>query len=131
MNCTTLLTEISRTFAVVYIKDEFSNTLKKFRLQSKNFKSVSQNRKIHQIISLNSDDLLIRDLSCYYCEDCYISKIQSCGKLEFIGNHRTVKMVETSCEKNDERIDSDGDIIENIVEKGMVVAVLTDDPNYD
>ena len=40
-------------------------------------------------------------------------------------------MVETSCEKNDERIDSDGDTIENIVEKGMVVAVLADDPNYD
>jgi hypothetical protein len=40
-------------------------------------------------------------------------------------------MVEPPCEKNDERIDSDGDIIENIVEKGMVVAVLTDDPNYD
>jgi hypothetical protein len=33
MNCTTLLTEISRTLAVVYmkLKDEFSNTLKKFR----------------------------------------------------------------------------------------------------
>ena len=74
---------------------------------------------------------MIRDLSCYYCEDCYISKIQSCEKLEFIGNHGTVKMVEPPCEKNDERIDSDGDIIENIVEKGMVVAVLTDDPNYD
>jgi hypothetical protein len=40
-------------------------------------------------------------------------------------------MVETSCEKNDERIYSDGDTIENIVEKGMVVAVLADDPNYD
>jgi hypothetical protein len=40
-------------------------------------------------------------------------------------------MVETSCEKNDERINSDGDTIENIVEKGMVVAVLADDPNYD
>ena len=74
---------------------------------------------------------MIRDLSCYYCEDCYISKIQSCEKLEFIGIHRTVKMVEPPCEKNYERIDSDGDIIENIVEKGMVVAVLIDDPNYD
>jgi hypothetical protein len=40
-------------------------------------------------------------------------------------------MVETSCEKNDERINSDGDTIENIVEKGMVVAVLADDPHYD
>ena len=35
--------------------------------------------------------------------------------------------------KNDERIDYDGDTIENIVEKGMLVVVLhvADDPNYD
>ena len=40
-------------------------------------------------------------------------------------------MVETACENNDEHIDSDSDTIEIIVEKGMVVAVLADDPNYD
>ena len=72
------------------------------RLQNKKMNPVSQNRKNHQIISSNSDDLLVRDVSCYNCDDCYIGKIQSCEKLEFIGNHRTAKMVETSCEKNDE-----------------------------
>ena len=40
-------------------------------------------------------------------------------------------MVQTACENNDEHIDSDSDIIENIVGKGMVVAVLADDPNYE
>ena len=35
-------------------------------------------------------------------------------------------MVETACENNDERIDSDSEFI---VEKGMVVAVLSYDPN--
>jgi hypothetical protein len=39
--------------------------------------------------------------------------------------------VETVCENNDERIDSDSDTIEIIVEKGMVVAILADDPNYE
>jgi len=41
-------------------------------------------------------------------------------------------MVETACENNDERIDSDSDTIhsEIIVEKGMVVAVLAYDPNH-
>ena len=39
-------------------------------------------------------------------------------------------MVETACENNYERIDSDSNTIEIIVEKGMVVAVLADDPNY-
>jgi hypothetical protein len=39
-------------------------------------------------------------------------------------------MVETACENNYERIDSDSNTIEIIVEKGMVVAVLADYPNY-
>ena len=40
-------------------------------------------------------------------------------------------MVETACENNDERVESDSDTIENIVEKGMVVAVLADNLNYE
>jgi len=39
-------------------------------------------------------------------------------------------VVETACENNDEHIDSDSNTIEIIVETGMVVAVLADDPNY-
>ena len=37
-------------------------------------------------------------------------------KVEFIGNHRRVTMVDTACENNYERIDSDSDTIQNIVE---------------
>jgi hypothetical protein len=40
-------------------------------------------------------------------------------------------MVETACENNEECIDSDSDIIENIVEKGMVAAVLAYYSNYE
>jgi hypothetical protein len=39
-----------------------------------------------------------------------------------IGSHRRVTMDENVCENNDERIYSDSDAIENIVEKSMVVA---------
>jgi hypothetical protein len=53
---------------------------------------------------------------------CFIGKIQTCEKVEFIGNQRRVTMVE-ACENNDERIDSDSDTIEIIVEKGMVETV--------
>jgi hypothetical protein len=35
-------------------------------------------------------------------------------------------MVETSCENKYERIYSDSDTIENIIEKGMVVTVLVE-----
>ena len=49
-------------------------------------KPVSQNRKNHQIIFSNSDDLLVRDLSRYNCGNYFISQIQSCEKVEFIGN---------------------------------------------
>ena len=74
---------------------------------------------------------MARDLSCYNCGDCFIGKIQSWEKVEFIGNHSRVTMVETACENNDECIDSDSDIIENIVEKGMVAAVLAYYSNYE
>jgi hypothetical protein len=52
--------------------------------------------------------------------------MQSCEKVETIGNHRRVTMVETSCENKYERIYSDSDTIENIIEKGMVVTVLVE-----
>ena len=94
-------------------------------LQNKNFKPVSQNRKNAQANSSNSDDLLVRDMPCN-CGDCFIGKMQSCEKVETIGNHRRVTMVETSCENKYERIYSDSDTIENIIEKGMVVTVLVE-----
>jgi hypothetical protein len=61
--------------------------------------------------------------TCYNCDDCFISKIQRCEKVEFIGSHRRVTKEENVCENNDERIYSDSDTIENIVEKRMVVAL--------
>ena len=74
---------------------------------------------------------MVRDLSCYNGGDCcFIGKIQTCEKVEFIVNQRRVTMVE-ACENNDERIDSDSDTIEIIGEKCMVVAVLADNPNYE
>ena len=39
-------------------------------------------------------------------------------------------MVETACENNDERVDSDSDKIDEL-RKGMVIAILADDPNYE
>ena len=101
-----MLTEISRTLAVVY--KHWRNSTP----QKQNFKTISQNRKIHKIMSSNSDDLLVRDLSCYNCGDCFIGKIQSWEKVEFIGNHRRVTMVEIACENNDEHIDSDSATID-------------------
>ena len=65
---------------------------------------------------------MVLELSCYNCGDWFISKIQRCEKVEFIGSHRRVTMEENVCENNDERKYSDSDTIENIVEKRMVVA---------
>ena len=99
------------------------HTLKKFHASKTKTLNLSVKiEKSNQIISSNIDDLLVPNLSCYNCGDCFISKNQRCEKVEFIGSHRRVTMEENVCENNDERIYSDSDTIENIVEKRMVVA---------
>jgi hypothetical protein len=40
--------------------------------------------KNNQIISSNIDDLLVPDLSCCNCGDCFITKIQRCEKVELV-----------------------------------------------
>ena len=64
-----MLTEIPRILVVVYIC-----TLNKFHA-SKTKLYICQNRKIHQIVSSNSDDLLVRDLFCYNCGRWMLSSI--------------------------------------------------------
>ena len=99
------------------------HTLKKFHASKT--KTVNLSVKIEKnnhIISSNIDDLLALDLFCYNCGDCFITKIQRCEKVKFIGSHTRATMEGTVCENNDERIYSDSDTIENIVEKRMVVA---------
>jgi hypothetical protein len=98
-------------------------TLKK--LHASKTKTLNLSVKIeknNQIISSNIDDLFVPDLSCYNCGDCFITKIQRCKKVEFIGSHKRDTMKENVCESNDGRIYSDSDAIENIVEKSILVA---------
>jgi hypothetical protein len=98
-------------------------TVKKFHASKTKTLNLSVKIEINnQIISSNIDDLLVPDLFCYTCGDCFITKIQRCEKVEFIGSHRRVTTEENVCESNDERIYSDSDTIENIVEKSVVVA---------
>lgn len=60
---------------------------------------------------------LVRNLPCYNCGDFFLGKIQSCLKVEFIGNHRSVTIVETASKINDEHIKSDSETIDLL---GMV-----------
>ena len=97
-------------------------TLKK--LHASKTKTLNLSVKIeknNQIISSNIDDILVPDLSCYNWVDCFITKIQRCETVEFIVSHKRVTMEENVCESNDERIYSDSDAIENIVEKSILV----------
>ena len=97
--------------------------LKKFHAsKTKTLYLSVKTEKKNYLISSNIDDILVPDLFYYNCGDCCITKIQRCEKVEFIGSHRRATMEENVCENNDERIYSDSDTIENIVEKRMVVA---------
>lgn len=99
------------------------------RSELRNFKPIKNNRKIHQIISENSDGLLkIRDLSCYSCDTCLDGNVTLCTNRSYCGQVTQVKMVQTQTKTNET-----SDTCENspdfrsLVGKGVVVAVYTDD----
>ncbi|CAC5419520.1 unnamed protein product [Mytilus coruscus] len=119
----------------IYKKRLFKYIAEIPRLHNINFKPVDQNRKIHQIISTNFyTDLLVRDLSCYNCDNCFNGAINECEKTQFIGNSKRVKMIQndnSNSEKNDDHCNTNDNIIEDIVEKDMIIAVLADDIDYE
>lgn len=105
-----------------------------------NYRPITENRKIHQIIAHDScpGELITNHLSCYDCEHCLIrnSCSQICKNKKFIGQSKVLKMKEISSRNLDQ---SDTDLeevalrenISNLVEIGSVIAVLADDPDYE
>jgi hypothetical protein len=96
------------------------------------FKPVNQNRKIHQISS-TTEKLQVRPLSCYECDVCLKGELEHCGNKNIIGKHQTVKMKisESHTDRTEHQEDEQTGIdISTLITKNSVVAVYTDDPEY-
>ena len=76
--------------------------------------------------------LYVRHLSCYCCDNCLNGAINECDKTLFIGDSKRVKMIQndnSNSEINEVQCNTNDNTIEDIVEKGMIIAVLADDDN--
>ena len=101
------------------------------RDNNRNFKPVSQNRKVHQIISENgSGELISRDLSCYDCDKCFMGDIHNCKNIPYIGGSRKIKMQFSNITSVNEDIEEDTNS-NDLISRNFVVAVLADDPEYE
>ncbi|CAG2205864.1 unnamed protein product [Mytilus edulis] len=66
------------------------------RNRDRYFKSIPQNRNIHQIISEREGLLSVRNLSCYSCDSCLLNMAHSCQHTELVG---LVKNIQTEKER--------------------------------
>ncbi|XP_071140649.1 uncharacterized protein [Mytilus edulis] len=102
------------------------------RNRDRYFKSIPQNRNIHQIISEREGLLSVRNLSCYSCDSCLLNMTHSCQHTELVG---LVKNIQTEKERRCaivEDISPDDDFEEvDMIRKGSLVALYTDDEGED
>jgi hypothetical protein len=99
------------------------------------FKSIQNNRTIHQIRSTTSHQgiLNVKKLSCYTCDQCLEGKYTMCDS-EQTGGNTVIKV-----EKEGESVASDddeGDVyrevaLHEVVRRGTLVAIYTDDETDD
>ncbi|MES9883754.1 MAG: hypothetical protein ABW185_23120 [Sedimenticola sp.] len=98
------------------------------------YKSISNNRKIHQITRDGPfGKLQVRELSCYSCNRCMDGQIKRCKNSHICGNIKNITLEPEGKQKIEgsecleERVSSFRDIIQ----KGNVVAAFTDDPQAE
>ncbi|CAG2186912.1 unnamed protein product [Mytilus edulis] len=102
------------------------------RNRDRYFKSIPQNRNIHQIISEREGLLSVRNLSCYSCDSCLLNMAHSCQHTELVG---LVKNIQTEKERGcaiveDISPDDDFEVVD-MIRKGSLVALYTDDEGED
>ncbi|CAG2249948.1 unnamed protein product [Mytilus edulis] len=105
------------------------------RHNSKIFKPIQQNRQIHHVFTSTCNEIIVSDLSCYTCDQCILGNYLNCLNVENTGVKKTIKPREITQTSNEEEVAQDTDIlsedISDLVSINSVVAVKTDDDNFD
>ena len=93
------------------------------------FKSVKDNRKIHQVCSSISKMVKIRRLSCYSCDNCLNCDYENCLNDHQIGTSINIKL----CKENEQQETQEDDTIDeeqpiyDLVSGGVIFVVKADD----
>ncbi|CAG2232115.1 unnamed protein product [Mytilus edulis] len=81
------------------------------------------------------NEIIVSDLSCYTCDQCILGNYLNCLNVENTGVKKTIKPREITQTSNEEEVAQDTDIlsedISDLVSINSVVAVKTDDDNFD
>lgn len=96
------------------------------------YKPIPQNRSVHQILTTDhSCQLILRDLSCYCCDNCVEKNYLDCNNKDVTSRKHAVKR-EFYANETEENDNGDGETsIENLIEKDSILALFTDDPGEE
>jgi hypothetical protein len=96
------------------------------------FKPVCNIRSVHQVLADHSSSkITMRELSCF-CENCVSQNFDKCRNVSKAGEFRSVEMVnETGIIDVELENNCNEESLSDLVSKGHVIAVYTDDQDYD
>lgn len=97
------------------------------------FKTISENRKVHQLITTSDSPGMIklRELSCYSCDECLNGNISQCNNAVHIGPLRTVAMQRESHGQVTHDEEQPNDDMVSLLQKNDIIAVYTADEKCD
>ena len=100
------------------------------------FKPISNIRSFHQVLVRNSfatNQILLRELSCFTCDSCADQKYEECSNLEKAGKFENV-VVKHENGRNIQQAPEpmpSTETLQELVSAGQVIAVLADDNACD
>lgn len=108
------------------------------RTTSRSYKPILGIRSIHQVTADGTGTLMLRQLSCYSCDDCLEGNMNRCTRAHILGSatrcdvqkeddHQSIEAVDVP--ENDD--DCQAASISELVSKSSIIAVLCNDPNSD
>jgi len=101
---------------------------------SQNFRPIKGIRLIHRVETVDSNRVLLRNVSCY-CDNCLNMdhSIENCLKLAQVGKSTEVKLVSNGQLENEvnEVNDDQNENIADLIAEGNIFAVLCDDDKHD
>jgi hypothetical protein len=101
------------------------------RANKRNFKPIKGIRAVHRVETIDSQNLLLRNLSCY-CDNCL--ECEECTNIAQVGSCTAIELVSDSTNSSNENTfleREQNESIADLITEGTIFAVLCDDDGHD